>query len=457
MPTTSTRRWSAFFGITAGLLAVTTPLTGQDPNGWVPRLPVDTFRLSNGLRVVVSEDHSAPVVAVTMWYHVGTAHEEEGRRGVAHLLRRLVARQAKALEPGAVDGLVSGAGGYSDSALGPDRTAFVEVLPSNRVNLALWLHAERMGRPRITARVHEAWRRVMEEESSARMDLGFHGRARLALDTLSQDFRPYRRGPPGSTPDPDDARPDHVEAFHQRYYVPSNAVLTVVGDVDPRRVREMVERHFGPLAAGAPAPELPEPPPSPRVDGERRLELDDPGALVWIAWGVPPSGHPDRHALELLQVILSQGAGSRLRLRLAETDGPRVEVAGLLDLRVGPGTLRVGALPARGVDVDGVETRIAEEVGRLRREGVTARELTRAVNRRRSELVGQLLTVRGKASALQWHALHQGSAHALNDEMARYVAVTAADVRRVARTYLVPANRTVVVVRPGPGDEGGGP
>jgi len=444
-------------GIVVGL-ALAAALGGSERTAAqeIPPIPIETFTLENGLEVIVSEDHSSPVAAVSMWYRVGSAHEEEGRTGFAHLFEHLLFQETEHLNVGALDRLVTRAGGLYNATTGPDRTAYHEVLPSNRVNLALWLHAERMGRLRLTERALDTQRRVVQEERRLTIDNQPYGSARLAVDTLSQEYEPYRHPTIGSMADLDAAETDDARTFYERYYVPSNATLAVVGDVKGDEVRELAERYFGGIDRGDPVADLPAPSDPPRSGGERRLVLDDPFArlpFVWIAYTLPSASHPDRHALELLSQVLVGGESSRLRDRLIDAEAAALEVVSLMDLRVGPGTIRLGAIPNGGVPVERVEALVEDEIARLRDEGITDRELTKAVNARRSELIRQLLTVESKAERLQWYALHQGSAHALNDEMARFEAVTVDDLQRVAETYLVPANRTVVVAQPmtGPG------
>lgn len=423
----------------------------------VPEIPVDTFRLANGLRVVVSEDHSAPLAAVSVWYGTGRAHEGPGRYGFAALVERLLFQETMHVEPGDADGLITRAGGVYGSDTGPDRTAFYEVVPADRVNLALWLQAERMAGPEITPGTLRTQWGLLEEERRLRLEGQPWARGRIALDSLAFEVGPYRRSALAAPDDPETPTADAVREFHRRGYGPANAVLVVVGDVRLDAMRDLVGEYFGPLEGGEAAAPVEGGPTPPRADGVRRASVDDPTArspLVQVAYGVPPAGHQDRHALELLATILADGWTSPMRRLLVESGAAR-EVDVRLDLRVGPGTLELGAVPSEGVDPDRIEHILVDGVDGLVRE-MTDRGRTRGLNRTRAQLVGRLLTVRGKASALQWHVLHQGSAAELNREMERYAAVTLEDLTRVAATYLVPENRTVVVSRPGGPGEGSG-
>jgi len=417
----------------------------------VPEIPIDTFTLDNGLRVVVSEDHSAPVVAVHMWYHVGSAHEEVGRSGFAHLFEHMLFEETENLGDGDFRKLVEEAGGTFNGSTTNDRTNYFEIMPSNRVNLSLWLHAERMGRLVVSERGFENQRSIVKEERRQRIDNQPYGAANLTLDTLSTDYLPYKHTVIGSMTDLDAAQVEDVRAFYDRLYVPNNAVLTVVGDVTTRQIRDLVEQYFGDFPRGADRPALPDAPATPRTDGERRLTLDDPLAqlpLEFMAYNIPPEGHDDLYALSLLSSIFSDGESSRLHVRLVKEEKVAPVVISILNTRVGPGTFIFGSLPNQGIGIDRIEALIQEEVERLQTDGVTPRELQKAINNLRANEIRSRLTVNGKANMIESAVLDYGDPFRVNTDLARYEAVTVDDILRVARMYLTPANRTVVIARP---------
>jgi predicted Zn-dependent peptidase len=446
-------------GAQAGPAALAEPL----PALVIPPLSIDTFSLENGLTVIVSEDRSTPLVAVNMWYRVGSAHEEVGRSGFAHLFEHMLFEETENLAAGEMDRLVSRAGGVYNGTTNTDRTAYYEVVPSNRVNLAFWLHAERMARLRVSEENFQTQREVVKEERRQRVDNQPYAEAQLTVDTVAQrDYAPYRHTVIGSMADLDAAEVGDVLAFYRRYYAPNHAVLTVVGDVSTEQVRELALEYFGDIARGPEVPALPDPPAVPRTDGERRVELEDPLAqlpLVWMAYNLPPTRHPDHAALALMAQVFSTGQSSRLRRRLVDEEQAALDVIAQVDRRLGPGLILFGALPNQGVSIERVEALVQEEIELLQDSGIGDGEMAKALNQVRAAAVTGRLTAESKASLLQSYNLHHGSPFAVNDEMARYEAVTADDIRRVARTYLVPANRTVVVARPtaGPGGQGGRP
>lgn len=438
----------------AALLAlVPSAVGGQELADFeVPPIPIDTFTLDNGLRVIVSEDHSTPLVAVNMWYRVGSAHEEEGRSGFAHLFEHMLFEETENLGSGEMDRLINRAGGTYNGTTNTDRTAYYEVVPSNRLNLALWLHAERMARLRVSAENFDNQREIVKEERRQRVDNAPYAGAQLTLDTLANDdYEPYRHTVIGSMADLDAAEVGDVRAFYERHYAPNHATLTVVGDVTVGQVREMAESYLGDIPPGPEIGALPPAPPRPRTDGERRVEIDDPLAqlpLVWMAYGLPPADHEDHAALSLLAQIFSTGESSRLRETLVNEEQAALDVIAQVERRSGPGMLLFGALPNQGVGIDRLETLIQGEIEALQADGATERELAKALNQVRAQAIAQRLTAESKATLLQSYALYYDSPHAVNDALAELEAVTGEDLVRVARTYLVPENRTVVIARP---------
>jgi predicted Zn-dependent peptidase len=437
--------------VVAVLLALSIPNGAAAQALAVPPIPIDTFTLENGLHVIVSPDHSTPMVAVNMWYGVGSAHEEEGRSGFAHLFEHMLFEETENLEDGELDRLVSRAGGIFNGNTTTDRTAYFEILPSNRVNLALWLHAERMGRLVVSEENFETQREVVKEERRMRVDNQPYARAQLTQDTLSQDYHPYRHTVIGSMADLEAAELSDVQEFYRRYYTPANAVLAVVGDVTTEQIRGFAQEYFGDLPAGEPVQALPPVPAMPRSDGERRAEVPDPLAqlpLLSMGYGIPQADHPDQAALTVLSQVLSTGESSRLFRRLVNEEKAALAFISNVGARLGPGTMVFAALPNQGYEIEVLEALIEEEIRAVQEEGITERELQKAKNQLRAQAVAGRSTVQSKATLLQSSQLFRGSAFEANRGPARVEAVTLEDVRRVARTYLVPENRTVVIARP---------
>lgn len=415
-------------------------------------VPVDTFTLSNGLRVAVSEDHSAPVVAVSLRYRVGSGHEEPGQRGFAHLFEHLLLPGTDALAPGESERLVPAAGGEQEAVTDPESVTFTYRLPAHRLDLALWLEAERMGSLRFSEAGLEAVRRLVVQERWLRLAQPY-GAARQVLDTLPGGYGPYAH-PPWTVEDLAGATVDDVEAFVRRHFVPANASLVVVGDVTPEVVRERVEARFGGIPGGRPAPLLPSPEPLVPAPGSRRVEVGGAGApapLVYVAWAVPPQGHPDAPALELVATLLG-GEDGLLRRRLGGRAA--VNAGAVLRMRRGPGLFVLAASPAGEGPAEAVEAALLELVATLREEGVDPEELERARARRAAVRLRSRLSTREKAAMLQ-HFWHVWGDPALINEEAELEEASDGDVSWVIQRYLVPDARIVVVTRTGAG--GGGP
>lgn len=413
-------------------------------------LPVETFRLDNGLTVVLSEDHTTPVTAVSVWYHVGGAHEFEGRSGLAHLLEHLLGTRVRGLDAGELDHLLSAAGGVASANTDVDRTAFEMVVPSGALELALWIQAGRMDDPSLSDSLLHRVATSITAEGRAQIEGQPYARSQIVVDTLVSAYAPYRNPIVGRSA-LTDIDVSLVERFHHLYYTPANAVLTIVGDASRTEVEDLVQRHFGSFDEG---PVLPRPPPFPTVPAgsiERRATVEDRAAstpLLWVAYGVPEAVDEDLYALSLLSSVISAGSSSRLHSVLVGRTQVALDVVSVLNRRKGPSSLLLGALPTDGTEPERLERVLLSVVDSIRAGGITQAELEKAVNQRRASEVAVRLTHVGRASELQRHQLFWGRASRSNAELERYDQVTPEDILRVARRYLIPENRAVVLALP---------
>ncbi|MBI4539467.1 MAG: insulinase family protein [Gemmatimonadetes bacterium] len=442
-------------GVATAVVLGARPVAAQEP----PPIAFDTFTLGNGLKFVVHEDHSTPIVAVNVWYDVGSANEPPRRSGFAHLFEHMLFEETENLDKGEFAELILGAGGTYNGTTNTDRTAYFETVPANRLNLALWLEAERMARLRVTKENFEREREVVKEERRRSIDNRPYGSAFLTLDTLMNDWPPYDHTVIGSMEDLNAATADDVLGFYRRFYVPNNATVVIAGDVTVAEVRALAEQYFGWVSRGAEPEALPRLPPVPRSDGERRATLEDKLAntpLYMAGFTLPPHDHRDTYALQLLSGIFSEGESSRLFQRLVKDEKAALTVFAGMDTRVGPSSFYFAALPNQGVGIERIEALVNDEVEKLQKEGVSERELQKSKNQLRAGQIMGRQTVFAKAESLHHYRLYHAAIGEINTDLANYMAVTPDDIRRAAGVYLVPANRTAILVMPGKSASQGG-
>ncbi|HLB36739.1 MAG TPA: pitrilysin family protein [Gemmatimonadales bacterium] len=423
------------------------------------RYQVDS--LPNGLRVILAEDHSTPVVSVNVWYDVGSRSEEVGRSGFAHLFEHMMFQGSRHVGKGQHFQLVERAGGDLNGTTNEDHTAYYQELPSNRLNLALWLEADRMRSLAITEENFENQRQAVKEERRLRVDNQPYAPALSEGITLLYDSTTcfaYAHSVIGSMADLDAAKVSDVQAFFDRYYAPSNATLTVVGDFDPAEARQLIRQYFGDLARGRE--------PAPLSCGQqfgagagRRVWEDEHANLpaVIAAYRTPPHGDPDTPPLALLGTILGAGESSRLNRVLVRQARTALAAGTQSSSRLGPGFFMAFAVANQGIGPDTLEHELAAEVRRIIDEGVTAEELSKARNDfRASNIFGRQTTMQ-VAERLQHYAHMHESLEDMQTDLDRYLAVTEDDIRRVAGKYLVPANSFTIVVVPKASARGGAP
>src|SRR5213594_4300467 len=433
------------------LLPATLRAQAPPPAG---RIAFEQFTLPNGLRVIYSEDHSTPIVTVDVWYEVGSRNERPGRSGFAHLFEHMMFQGSAHIKKAEHNKLIERAGGDFNGSTAEDRTNYWETVPSNRLNLALWAEADRMRSLAITEENFENQRQAVKEERRLRVDNQPYQAA--LTDGLTAPFDsvscfPYAHTVIGSMADLDAAQLGDVQAFFDTYYTPNNATLVVVGDFKPLELRRFVNQYFAGIAShAAPPPVTCDYKLSP---GMVRREVQDAHAnlpAVVRIYRVPPDADRDTPALELLKIILGQGESSRLNVSVVRRAKAAVGAQVFMnpvESRRGPGTLVALAVANQGVGVERLDTLVAAQIDSIRTGGVTPDELTKAKNSLRSGYIHARETTLGKAEALHHYDMFHGSVAEINADLERYLAVTADDIRRVATTYLDPANAVVIVVR----------
>jgi predicted Zn-dependent peptidase len=432
-----------------------TSLAGQQ------RYEFEEYTLPNGLRVILSENHSAAVVAVNIWYNVGSRNERQGRSGFAHLFEHMMFQGSQNVTKGEHMQLIERAGGSMNGTTNEDRTAYFETMPSNRLNLALWLEADRMRSLTITDDNFENQRETVKEERRLRVDNQPYGKAFSDGFTLPFDSStcfPYAHTVIGSMDDLDAAETADVQEFFDLYYAPNNATLVIVGDFDPARVKGMIADYFGDIARGA-EPAAVECASAFGSLGKTRVFEDEHANLpaAGVVFLTPAHPHPDSPALSLLGDIMGSGESSRLNVALVRDKKSALQAFLGVDSRRGAGLVLALAIANQGVDIDTLTAQLKAEIARAITEGVTAEELEKAKNSFRSGQVFGRQTAFGMANSFQHYAHYHQSVAEINTDIENYMAVTRDDIQRVASTYLVPENSYTIVVVPkqATGSEGG--
>ena len=428
------------------------------------RVPFEQFTLPNGLRVIYSEDRSTPIVTVNLWYEVGSRNERPGRSGFAHLFEHMMFQGSAHVKKAEHNQLLERVGADFNGSTAEDRTNYYETVPSNRLNLALWLEADRMRSLAITEENFENQRQAVKEERRLRVDNQPYQGA--FTDGLTWPFDstscfPYSHTVIGSMDDLDAAKLADVQAFFETYYAPNNATLVVVGDFSPTELRSLVNQYFAGIPSHA-APEAPRCDASAAKAGTRHEVRDAKANLdaVLRIYRVPEHRSPDTGALELLDLILGQGESSRLNVSVVRRDKAAVATGSLLNpfgSRNGPGVWVTYGIVNQGVSADRMDSLLAAQLDTIRANGVTADELAKAKNLLRAGFIANRETTMGKAEELHHYLTFHNSIDEINTDLERVLAVTTDDIKRVASTYLDSRNLTVVVVRAGTGATSGGP
>jgi predicted Zn-dependent peptidase len=424
----------------------------------VPKVDFSETRLPNGLRLIISEDHLAPVAAVNVWYGVGSKHEQPGKTGFAHLFEHVMFQGSKNVGKAEHIALVQAAGGTMNGTTWLDRTNYFETMPSHQLALALWLEADRMGTllDALSQENLDNQREVVKNEKRWSYDNRPYGSwNEKLLGAVFPSEHPYHHPTIGSMEDLDAASLEDVKSFFRLHYAPNNAVLSVVGDVEPGEVTGWVERYFGSIPANPNLPvELPDMSLPPRIGSEIREVVPDRVPLPRIYWGFrgPVFGDQRLDALDLAGQILSGGKGSRLHRRLVREERLAQDVALFSMGLVAGGSVTAGWATARpGVDLIQLETAFWEELERLGREPVSDDELERAKALTEADELGALQRVDEKADRLSMYATLFDDPEMINRILPRYLSTTAEQIRSVAAEVFVPENRVVLTYLPAAG------
>ena len=425
-------------------ILIMTSMVAAQKGEKLPPIKYKEVMLKNGLRVIMHEDKSTPVVAVNLWYHVGSKNEAPGRTGFAHLFEHMMFQGSKNYVDGwrGVDELGGNVNGTTDQ----DRTYYFEVVPSNFLERVLYLEADRMGGllDAMSQEKLDNQRDVVKNERRQRVDNQPYGTMSERIgDIMYPEGHPYHWSVIGSMADLSAASLDDVKGFFRQYYAPNNAVLVIAGDYDEKQAKQWVEKYFGAIAKGADItrPNVP----APKLNGEIRKIYEDnvPLPRLSMVWHSVPQYAPDEAALDMLGSILTAGRGSRLQSSLVYGKEIAQSIGAFNGTSEIAGLFQITALAKPGKTLDEIEKEINAEIERIKKDAPTAEEMTRALNTRESSAIYGLQTVFGKGSQLSSYAGYLNKPDYFQADLDRYRKVTPADIQRVASQYLT-ANRLVM-------------
>jgi zinc protease len=420
------------------------------------QIPIETETLPNGLRVIYSQDHVAPLVAVNLWYHVGSANERDGRTGFAHLFEHMLFQGSANVEANEHFELVQRAGGTLNGSTWLDRTNYYETVPSNQLALALWLEADRMGRllPAMTQQKLDTQRDVVKNERRWSVDNQPYGTWWEKLPALTYPpSHPYHHSLIGSMEHLSEASLDDVAEFFATWYTPDNAVLTIAGDFDAAEARALVQSYFGGIARNPSPPARPDFSLPPRFAAALREVVEDDVQLprAMVAMRIPACGTDTWYAASVAGAVLGMRKGSRLYRSLVRTQQVAADVSAYtFDLTKGADLLIVDATANGDVLPSALEEAVHTELDALARDGVTEGEVRRALALIETDFVTSLQSAQDRADTLSRFATYFGDPALVNSQPARYQRVTADEVTAFVREWCTRDNRATLLYVPRP-------
>jgi len=416
-----------------------------------PAIEFEEYTLDNGLHVILHQDNTTPVVAVNVMYHVGSKNETPDRTGFAHFFEHLMFQGTEHIGRGEFSEIVEKAGGSLNAWTSFDITNYFVLMPSNQLELGLWLESERMLHPVVDSTGVAIEKDVVTEEMKQTRDNRPYGR--ILTETIKRAFseHPYQWDVLGKDEHIRNAEVHEFAEFHSMFYVPNNAVLVVAGDIDIEETKRMVDDYFGDIPKGEQEmrrPDVVEPP----LTYEKRDTFYDNIQLPAIihAYQIPAMGEPDYYAVDMLGNLLSGGQSSRLYRSLVIEQELAMTVQAIPLGLEDPGLFIIFALPNMGVDVAELEAAIDAEVDKVRQEMISATELQKLYNQFETRKVGDNTTMGRLASNLANLYLIHGDANLINTEIDRYMAITKEDINRAAVEFFNPERRVVLYYLPKP-------
>ena len=430
-------------------LLVVSMLTIQLLAGAQNKIDFTEYDLDNGMHVILHQDSSTPIVAVTISYHVGSKNENPERTGFAHFFEHLMFEGSENIDRGEFDQIAMNAGAQLNANTSFDRTFYYLLLPSNQLELGLWMESERLLHLRIDSIGVETQRSVVKEERLQSYDNRPYGT--LMEKTFSSAFteHPYSWMPIGSPESINEATLEEFMEFHSIFYVPNNATLSIAGDINFDQTKLLVQKYFGEIPRGTKPiyrPSIVEPVKVAEVRDTVYDNIQLPAVVQ--AYHIPAMGTPDYYALNMLTTLLSDGESSRMTKNIVKKKKKALFVGAFPLALEDPGLFMVFGITNMGVTPDSLEYAINAEIERTRKEELTDREFEKLRNKMENDFVTGNSTMAGIAESLSDYYMYYGDANLINTEIDKYMAVTKADIKRVANQYLTKENRVVLYYLP---------
>lgn len=423
----------------------------SNANGQLNKIEFQEFTLDNGLHVILHQDKSTPIVAVSVMYHVGSKNENPNKTGFAHFFEHLLFEGSENIARGEYDKYIEKAGGTLNANTSMDRTYYFEILPSNQLELGLWLESERMLHAKVENVGIETQRQVVKEERRQRIDNQPYGSFLEQIMMRAFKVHPYKWPVIGSMAHLDAAEEKDYKNFYSDFYVPNNAIVSIAGDIDFDNAKMLVTKYFKDI----PKSKKPVYRPSvvePELGGEVRDTFYDNIQLpaVLMAYRIPAAGTPDYYAVSMLGTLLSQGESSRLQKALVDEQQKAVAVGNFpLDLE-NPGVAIAYGICSMGTDVLDAEKSITAEIEKIKTETITDEEFQKLRNQVENDFVSSNSRVAGIAESLANYKMYYGDTNLINTELQRFLSVSKEDIKKAANKYYNKNNRVVLHYLPKP-------
>lgn len=407
------------------------------------------YTLDNGLKVILHQDKTTPIVAVSVMYHVGSKNEKPDRTGFAHFFEHLLFEGSENIGRGEYDRYVQNAGGTLNANTTQDRTYYYEILPSNQLELGLWLESERMLHAKVDQEGVETQREVVKEEKRESVDNRPYGS--ILDETLKRAFtkHPYRWAPIGSMEDLDAANEADYKQFYADFYVPNNTILSIAGDIDIEEAKKWIDKYFGSIPKGKGEvyrPDIVEPPLTSEVRDTVRDNIQLPAVIQ--AYRIPAQGTDDYYAVSMLGTLLSQGESSRLYKALVDEQQKALLIGNFPLPLEDPGIAIAFGITNIGVGPQDLEEALDAEIDKVKKELISEEEFQKLRNQTESNFISSNASVAGIAESLANYEMYYGDANLINTEIDRYMKVTREDIREAARKYYRKDNRVVLYYLP---------